>query len=129
MDITQLRKWNFGEDEVVAKNLQQLVLEGKKTAATGLYKGTSQILSKTGDMAVIITYTGKPLCIIEYTQITLVSFLEVTYEYIAKEGEGDRDVESWRDSHRDFFIREYSDLFNEHSLVVCEEFKVVEILE
>ena len=129
MDITQLRKWNFGGDEVVASKLQQLVLEGKKTASTGLYKGASQVLSKAGELAVIMSYTGKPFCIIEYTKITLVPFLDVTYEYVVKEGEGDKDIESWRDSHRDFFIREYPDLFNENSLVVCEEFRVIEVLE
>ena len=129
MDITKLRKWGFGGNVVLANKLQQLVLEGKKTATTGLYKNTSQIVSKVGDMAVIISYTGKPFCIIEYTKITLVPFLNVTHEYIVKEGEGDKDVESWRNSHRNFFLREYPILFNDDSLVVCEEFKVVEILE
>ena len=129
MDITQLRKWNFGGDEFLTNKLQQLVLKGEKTASTGLYKNTSQIVSKVGDMAVIISYTGKPFCIIEYTKITLVPFLNVTHEYIVKEGEGEKDVESWRNSHRNFFLREYPGLFNDDSLVVCEEFRVVEILE
>ena len=129
MDITQLKKWNFGGDEVVASKLQQLVLEGKKTASTGLYKGTLQVLSKVGDSAVITSYTGKPFCTIEYTKVTLVPFLDVTYEYVVKEGEGDKDLESWRNSHREFFTREYPSLFSEESLVVCEEFKVTEILK
>ena len=128
MDITKLKKWGFGGNVVLAKKLQQLVLEGRKTATTGLHKSTSQILPKVGDLAVIMNHEGKPFCIIEYTKITLIPFLDVTYEYITKEGEGDKDVESWRNSHRDFFLREYPDSFTEDSLVICEEFRVMKTL-
>ncbi|MFZ2189787.1 MAG: ASCH domain-containing protein [Candidatus Magasanikiibacteriota bacterium] len=37
-------------------------------------------------------------------------------------------LESWRSKHKDFFAKEYPNQFNENSLVVCEEFKVVKVL-
>ena len=127
MDISKLKSWGFGTDEILADKLKRLVLEGKKTATTGLYKDGGA-LPKVTDIAIITDYNDKPFCIIEYTAVNLKPFLDVTYDYVLKEGEGDKDLESWRKSHRNFFNREYPDLFNENSLVVCEEFKIKEIL-
>jgi uncharacterized protein YhfF len=55
-------------------------------------------------------------------------FMEVNFDYVMKEGEGDTTLEEWREAHIDFFRKEYRDIFNDDSRVVCEEFKVVSVL-
>jgi uncharacterized protein YhfF len=56
------------------------------------------------------------------------SFIDVDFEYAQKEGEWDKNIESWRDSHREFFAREYPWKLYDKSLVVCEEFKLIKKL-
>ena len=122
----RLYEWNFGDDKKLADRLKELVLAGKKTATTGLWRDDKKIPIK-GDYAAILDSAGKRFCIIRYLNIEVKPFLEVDYEFIKKEGEGDPDVESWRKGHRDVF-RQWSNSFTDASTVVCEEFEVVDRL-
>ena len=122
----QLYEWNFGDDKKLADHLKQLVLSGKKTATTGLWREGKTIPMK-GQYAAILGNDGKRFCIIQYTAAEVKPFLAVEYDFIQKEGERDPDVETWREKHRAFF-KSFSDPFNDDSKVVCEEFNVVEWL-
>ncbi len=114
--------WDFGSDKKLADSLKKLVIEGKKMATTGLYR-EGKILPKIGDFGAIKDYDGKVFCTIEYTSVQIVPFTQVTFDFAQKEGEGDKNLESWRESHRDFFKREYGS-FNDDQKVVCILFKV-----
>ena len=112
-------EWNFGEDKELAEKLKQLVLSGKKTATTGLYK-EGQKIPNVGDYGAILDSDKKRFCVIQYTNVEIKPFLEVGYNFVQKEGERDKDVEEWREKHRKFFR-----LRNDDVEVVCEEFEVV----
>lgn len=120
MIITISNEWNFGEDLILANKLKQLVLNGNKTAATGLY---NRKVSMVGDYEAILDSNQNRFCIIRITNVEVKPFLNVNYEFVQKEGEGDEDVESWRKKHRKFF-----NLKNDGVDVVCLEFEVVKIL-
>ena len=111
-------EWDFGEDEALAKKLAQLVLEGQKKATTGLYQAGQQI-PKIGECAAIVDSDKKRLCVIQYTRVEIKPFLEVDYDFAQKEGEGDADIEEWREKHRKFFK-----LTSDDVKVLCEEFVV-----
>lgn len=96
-----------------------MVVCGKKTATTSLYKEGSK-LPRKGDRAAIRRFDGKQFCIIEYVNVDVMPFLSVGYDYVAKEGESDKDVEEWRQKHRAFFR-----LKDDNVKVICEEFKVI----
>ncbi len=121
------REWNFGNDKDVADSLRKLVLSGKKTATTGLFKEGKQ-LSLPGDYAAILDSDGKRFCIVQYTKVQVKSFLEVDYDYAVLEGEGDKNLDEWREKHRQFFISNYGEFMNT-AQVACEEFKVVQLLD
>ena len=56
-----------------------------------------------------------------------VTFNRVSEEHAWKEGEGDRSLEYWRNTHRRFFaeeLREEGLDFDEEMELVCEEFEV-----
>jgi len=112
-------QWDFGKDEKFAERLKNLVLSGKKTATTGLYK-QNQKIPKVGEYAAILNTDRKRFCIIQYTNVEIKSFLEVDYNFVQEEGEGDKTVEEWREKHRKFF-----NLDNDDVKVVCEEFELV----
>lgn len=118
-----LYEWSFGDNREIADHLKELVLSGKKIATTGLWREGKKIPTK-GEYAAIIGGDGKRVCIIRYTNTSVKPFLEVKYDFIQKEGEGDPDVETWREKHRAFF-KNFSDSFNNDSRVVCEEFELV----
>ena len=112
-------EWNFGEDRELANRLRKLVLSGKKKATTGLYRG--QRIPKVGEYEAITDFDQKRFCIIRCTNVEVKPFLEVDYFFIQKEGEGDKDVEEWREKHRRFF-----GLKDDCVKVVCEEFELVQ---
>lgn len=117
MEISQ--EWSFGDDEELADNLKQLVLSGKKRATTGLYRQEEKI-PNIGEYAAILDKNKKRFCVVQYTNIAIKAFLDVDYEFILKEGEGDKDIETWREKHRKFFR-----LDSDNVKVVCEEFQVI----
>lgn len=117
------QSWNFGDDKELADKLKNLVLSGKKTATTGFYKenGTP---SRVGDFQQILDSDGTPFCTIQITKVEVKPFLDVDFGYAKLEGEGEKDIEEWRESHRKFFSKYYPD-FSDNSSVVCVIFSLV----
>jgi len=91
--------WNFGDDKEVANKLKGLVLNGKKTATAGFYR-EDKILSRVGDFEQILDSDGKPFCTIQITKVEVKPFLDVDFGYAKLEGEGEKDIEEWRENHR-----------------------------
>jgi len=121
----------FCNNEKDANELAELVLLGKKCATASnylVYEQENESLPKSGDFSIVTDFTGKPLCVIETTEVEIVSFKDVTPEFAEKEGEGDLSLEYWRNAHKYFFTQELKEIgkeFCEDILVVCESFKVV----
>ncbi len=112
-------EWDFGDDRELANKLKELVLDGKKKAVTGFYRD-GQRVPRAGDHEAILDSDKKRFCIVRCTNVKIKPFLEVGYDFIQKEGEGDRDIEEWREKHRHFF-----QLKDDQVKVVCEEFEMV----
>jgi uncharacterized protein YhfF len=121
----------FGDHEALANELAALVLAGVKRATTGAvwsYEAEGERLPAPGDLSVVMSWAGQPLCVIETTSVEVLPFSQVSAEFAAAEGEGDRSLEFWRESHRAYFTRECQRVgreFTEDMLVSCERFKVV----
>lgn len=119
MNMEISHTWNFGDDKDLAERLKILVLSGKKKATTGLYR-EGEKLPKVGDYEAILDSDKKIFCVVQCTGVRIKPFLEVGYDFIQKEGEGDENVEEWREKHRKFF-----NLKDDNVKVVCQEFKVI----
>ncbi len=93
-----------------------------------IYAYDNEKVPEAGDHSIIIDWDGNAKCIIRTTDISIVPFKEVSAEFAATEGEGDKSLEYWRNAHLEFFEEEcekISKTFNEDMLVVCEVFEVV----
>jgi|SRR3989338_56070 len=112
-------EWDFGDDKELAEKLKKLVLSGNKKVTIGLYHEGERI-SHVGDYEAILDSDRKRFCVIKCTNIEVKPFLEVEYDFIKKEGEGDKDIEEWREKLRKFF-----NLKDDNVKVICEEFEVV----
>lgn len=123
--------WSFGDNEPLADELAQLVLQGIKTATASAlweYESEGESVPEPGDLSVILSGDGRPLCIIETVEIRTLPFNAVDAQFAADEGEGDRSLAYWREAHRRFFTRTLSAIgreFSETMPVVCERFRVV----
>jgi uncharacterized protein YhfF len=121
----------FGDSEQMANELAELVLKGTKRAtAASIWslEAEGKRLPVPGDLSIVTSWSGKPLCIIETQAVDVVPFSEVSSEFAATEGEGDGSLSFWREAHRRFFTRECARAgrqFTESMLVACEQFEVV----
>ena len=76
----------------------------------------------------VTDWNGIPVCIIEITSVTKCKYNEVTAEFAALEGEGDKSLAWWRKAHWSFFSKECEELNispSEVMLLVLEEFETV----
>jgi uncharacterized protein YhfF len=123
--------FHFADREAVANSLAALVLRREKVAAASLlweYEAEGKRAPQQGDLSVVTSWDGRPLCVIETTEVQVQAFEDVDEGFAAAEGEGDRSLAFWREVHWSYFGRICEKLGRERSLrmpVVCERFRVV----
>lgn len=123
--------FHFDDNEHDANVLANLVLLGIKRATAGLlwsFEAENKPLPKPGDLSVVTNWKHEPLCVIETTEVTVVPFDEVTAQFAATEGEGDKTLRHWREVHWSYFGRECKRIGKEPSEqmpVLCENFSVI----
>lgn len=126
-EIKEMDAWQFGGDP---DTLAELVVSGIKTATCSCKAGYAEdeLLPKAGDLSMILNSKNEAVCIIQTTRVYECEYQNISSEHAWKEGEGDRSLAYWQKVHQDFFEREsqeYHYVFNEHSILICEEFEVV----
>lgn len=108
-----------------------LVKEGVKTATCSLlweHEFGGDPLPHIGEYSIITDWQGRPLCIIQTTDVSITPFDEVDENFANEEGEGDRSLASWRESHWRFFGKLCESTGNQASSsmpLVCERFQLV----
>ena len=121
----------FGDSAALADELAALVLCGTKRATAGSvasYQDQGIRPPQVGDLSIVTTWAGEPVCVIETTATEVLPFADVDEVFAATEGEGDGSLAYWREAHRAFFSRECEAAgrsFSEDMLLVCERFRVV----
>lgn len=121
----------FCADEENANICSDLILSGEKTATCSMkhwYESDLEPMPMPGHLQVVTDWNGKPTSIIETTKVYECKFSEVSLEFAAAEGEGDKSLEWWRKSHWDFFSKECRELGikpDQSMQLVLERFKVV----
>lgn len=128
---TEIISFYFCDNEKDANECGQLVLQREKRAtATSLwwYEINNEPLPKVGDNYIVTDWQGRALCVIEVDKVNITPFNEITSEFAAIEGEGDKSLEYWKEVHWDYYHRELAGSeFKPHKgmLIVCEHFHVV----
>ncbi|WP_341206392.1 ASCH domain-containing protein, partial [uncultured Psychrosphaera sp.] len=80
----------------------------KKATSPSLwwFHANDEILPNVGDLNIITNWNGEAQCIIETTKVSIVPFNEITEEYAALEGEGDKTLKYWKQVHWSYYHRE-----------------------
>jgi uncharacterized protein YhfF len=122
---------SFGDTPALAEELGQLVLRGIKTgtcSALWEWEAEGKPVPQVGSITVVLDGHGKPMCIIETTEMFVCRFNDVDEEFARAEGEGDMSLEYWRKAHVNFFSRVLPKIgkeFSEDIPLVCERFRVI----
>ncbi len=128
---TPYQTWYFGSTSEMAKELLELVLEGKKTATASLvwsYDKNPQDVPVQNGLSVVTDFEGNPKCVLQITEIRVLPFNEVDEKFAFDEGEGDQSLDYWREVHWDFFAKECIELGKNPDLempIICERFKLL----
>ena len=121
----------FGDGSELSDQLLHLIGTGVKRATTGLiweYEAIGDRLQEVGDLELVVDFEFQPRFVIRYTEANVLPFNEVTEEFAAKEGEGDRSLDHWQRVHWEFFSRVCEQLGrtpSETMPVICTEFDVI----
>lgn len=123
--------WYFGNSPKMADELAALVVSKKKTATASLLK-TNEVRPDKAPLddgySVVTDYYGRPLCVLQTTEITQRRFVDVDEQFATDEGEGDLSLAYWRKVHREYFSREAADHgfeFDDNSIVCYERFTLL----
>lgn len=121
--------WTYGGED--PDLLAELTKAGTKTATASAYP--SYVYEKCdlphiGEYNIILNCSGTAVCITKTTRVYITPFKQVSADHAYKEGEGDRSLKFWRETHKKIFSKELDEIngvFTEDMLVVCEEFELV----
>jgi uncharacterized protein YhfF len=116
------------------------ILAGEKTATASLRAEyaphTDDALPEVGQRFAVVDSDGRPVAVIETTEIRIVPADHVDEQFARDEGEGFASVADWRAAHERFWgptpEREAAGAapfeIDDETLVVCERFRLVERL-
>ena len=128
-------QWGW-EGTPMADELAELILIGKKTASCSAYDEwlyeNEDPKSKIGSYTIVLNSKDEPVGIIQYTDMTIMPFNEVTEEFARAEGEGDLSYDYWYNGHVKFFTELMPQIgkeFYEAMPVVCERWKLIDVKE
>ena len=121
----------FGTRPEEAVPVAELAIAGIKTTTASLawsYAFDGKRVPAQGDFSIVTDATGRPLCVIETTEVRMVTFEDVDEGFARDGGEGDRTLESWRRMYWSYIVSECERIGRKPSRrapLVCERFEVL----
>lgn len=124
----------FCDNEHDANECAELVVKGIKQATAGSlwsYQQNNDALPKAGEFYIVTDWNKQAKAIVEITKVEQVAYKNITAEFAAIEGEGDKTLKYWKRVHWAFFTREMKPKGatpTEDMIIVCEYFKTLHTL-
>ncbi|WP_157959055.1 ASCH domain-containing protein [Salinicola endophyticus] len=121
----------FCDNRADADECARLVDQGIKRASCSLlaaYEIEGIDRPAPGAFTLVVDWAQNPVCVIVTTQVEIAPFDQVSAEFAYLEGEGDRSLAQWRETHRRYFERAASQLgisFSPQDLLLLEQFEKV----
>lgn len=120
--------FRFGDSAALCMELLDLVRAGKKTATCGALRDFGEggeAMPVVGRRDIALNWDGTPSVVIETVSVEKLRFDDVPEDFALAEGESGT-LQGWREGHKDYFKRNGG--FSSDMMLVCERFKVVEVL-
>jgi len=116
-----LRALELGTPGELRERLNALVLDGRKRATAGLaseYAVEQEELEHVGERLALLDDEGLRVATVVVTGVERCRFADVPWEFAAAEGEGDRDLEEWRDGHRRYWAAQGTPVTDDTAVVL-----------
>lgn len=123
--------YHFCDNEKDANECAELVQQGiKRATSTSLwwFEKHNHPIPEVGNLYIITDWEGKAVSVIKVKAVNQVPFHQITEEYAAIEGEGDKSLAYWKKVHWDYYSREmqaFGEQPDENMIIICEEFEKV----
>ncbi|MFC8831777.1 ASCH domain-containing protein [Streptomyces griseoincarnatus] len=135
-DVAELPKAEFAFPGPLRDRLVAAVLDGSKTATTGLvgeYEREGEPLPAVGDRSVLVDSEDRPVAVLEVTGVRVVPLARMDTAHALDEGEGYAGVAEWRAGHERFWgsaemraaLGDADFAVDDTTPVVLERFRVV----
>ncbi|MEU8298649.1 ASCH domain-containing protein [Micromonospora sp. NPDC048909] len=139
MDLDDLPLAEFGFPGPLRDRLVTAILAGTKTSTSALligYEVLGEPRPHVGRRSVVVDSAGRPVAVIESTEVRVLRLVEVDLRHVLDEGEGDESVAQWRAGHEEFWhspeVRdELGDpdfTVDDDTLVLTHRFRLVEVV-
>jgi uncharacterized protein YhfF len=121
----------FGTLPDHGRKIAELVLEGTKTASGAplwAYEAEGKRPPGPGDLSIVEDGFDNPLCIVETTEVRILSLDEVDETFAYDGGEWDRTLATWHAEYWDYIQEECARIGREPLMtapLVCERFRVI----
>lgn len=92
------------------------------------FEKNEEALPIIGQQYIVTDWAGKACAVIETTKVEQVPYNQITPEFAATEGEGDKSLKYWKEVHEAYYRREMESMgasFSEDMIIVCEYFKTI----
>lgn len=106
LDLAGLGTVGFAFPGQLRDQLVAAVLDGSKTSTTGVvadYEHEGEALPEVGEREVVVDSDGRPVAVIETTEVRLAPLRDVDLAHALDEGEGYDSVAAWRRGHEEFW--------------------------
>jgi len=135
-DFTSLPVCEFAFPGPLRDQLVAAILAGAKTSTTGTlieYEIEQEELPTVGLQQVVIDSAGKPVAVIEMTEVRQARLAEVDLQHAIDEGEGFTTLAQWRAVHEEFWhsaqmrsaLGDPHFSVNDDTMLVLQRFKLV----
>jgi uncharacterized protein YhfF len=112
------------------------VIRGEKTATSGLlaeYEHDRDEIPTAGARSRVLDSAGRPVAVIELTEVRIVRVGDVDLEFALDEGEDFQSVADWREAHERFWASYIPETLcdpewrlSDDTLIVAERFRLIE---
>jgi uncharacterized protein YhfF len=122
--VRGMRSMEMGTPGAMRAELTKLVLDGRKTATTGLlddYREEAEGLEYPGEKLALLDDGGEMVGVLTISHVEVRSFGDVAWEHAKAEGEGDSSIEEWREGHVRYWGR-LGKQVDDETPVVCLRF-------
>src|SRR3954452_8003571 len=99
MGVEDLPRAEFAFPGPLRDRLVAAILSGAKTSTSSLvcfYEPENEPLPQAGLRSAVVDSQGRPVAVIELTEVRVVRLAEVDLQHALDEGEGDETVAQWR---------------------------------
>lgn len=115
---------SFGDGPDLSNELLHLIRTGQKTAASAAlegFQGQGDPVPSAGDFAIGVDSDMQPAVLLGFDRVEVLSFDEITLDFIEAEGEGEAD--EWYEANEAYYRRK--GFFHPKMQVICTRFHLV----